>query len=152
MEATISKLCCVPIIAFILLLSLTGVTTDNACASEISLSSSTNLSREGYFVLSWHPDTHTEITLQQSRSPEFSEPSTKSVSNTNAITITGLNNGHWHFRVGNSQLGWSNIVSVEVQHHSLSKAWGFFVVGLLLFVVLCITIFLGARSSDRVAL
>lgn len=63
-----------------------------------------------------------------------------------AITLSGLDNGDFYFRVDAPQSS-SAVIHVEVKHHSLHKALVFFSIGLLLFCILGISIFIGHKKS-----
>ena len=118
------------------------LTTSQTCLAEILLSSDSEVSSEGYFVLSWQSDTANSLSLQQANSENFSQIKTTSLPANGAVTITGLVNGRYFFRVISATEP-SNTVLVEVKHHSLVKAFGFFSLGFLLFAVLLLTIFIG---------
>ncbi|MDT8397094.1 MAG: hypothetical protein RQ899_00560 [Pseudomonadales bacterium] len=121
------------------------------------LSSDTTASSEGYFVLSWlsdgtdagapPQDTAASYILQQATRPDFADASTRLIHGQNSVTISGLENGSYFYRIQPEGDDWSNSLSVQVQHHSLRKALGFFSLGLLLFITLCVSIFAGIRLN-----
>jgi len=117
-------------------------------ANEISLSSNTDVSNEGYFVLSWQSSKSTEAPAQllQSDSSDFSDALIKNVPAEGSVTLTGFDDGNYYFRLDHGETS-SDVVIVEVAHHALSKALLFFFGGLVLFLVLGATIFIGHRSS-----
>lgn len=116
-------------------------------AAEPALRSSTDLTREGYFVLSWDladgEDPDGGYILQQATSPDFRQTLDRPIPASGDITITGLADGNYYFRAGPGDGEWSNTVQVTVEHHALSRAFGFFSAGFGLFAVLCATIFWG---------
>lgn len=115
-------------------------------SSGLELSASTNSATAGYFTLAWFsPDIQVTV-LQQSTSPEFHEYTETHVSNVQQSTLTGFNDGKWYFRLKGSQGEYSNIVNVEVHHHSLSKAFLFFTLGLLMFCLLITILILGYKQ------
>jgi hypothetical protein len=122
-----------------------------AHAAAISLESDTALAREGYLVLAWNAANATaaDVVLQQSLSPTFQGSTEQIIPDTGSHTLTGLGNGVYYFRAGNAGEGWSNTVSVTVAHHSLVQAWAFFLLGLVLFIVLCGTIVRGTGKARR---
>jgi hypothetical protein len=115
------------------------------CASEKTLSSDTQLSTEGYFVLSWQSgDSEDQIWLQESGSADFSNTTDTAITATGSITLTGYADGDYHFRVGHPG-NWSSPLLVTVQHHALGRALAFFSLGLLLFMVLVVAILRGRK-------
>lgn len=127
----------------VLILSTSAWAADNG-----SLSASTSLSNEGYFVLDWETSSpESSITLEQSTSEQFSNPLTREIAGAGAATITGLEDGTYYFRLVDSGSVISDTVSVSVIHHSLSRAGGFFLLGLCLFSTLVFTIVHGNRQA-----
>lgn len=143
---------------FVLVWLLLLVTRQSSWAADtplpVVLSSDTALATEGYFVLRWsaslasdtlelvqHPatdvDSVSDSTLRAEQLPE-----------SGAITITGLRDGSYTYRLLANGTPASNPVTVTVQHHALPRAFGFFALGGLLFSILVVTIFLGnARAG-----
>ena len=121
-------------------------------AAEIKLTSSTELSSEGYFVLHWEPavdsDTFSpsdEFALLRADNPDMLQANLRQkLPLQGAVTVSGLGDGQHYFRVDAPGLS-SNVVLVEVKHHSLTRAFTFFSIGLLLFLVLGTTIYLGHK-------
>ena len=118
------------------------------CAADISLSSDTDLSSEGYFVLSWtsEPGSETPVVLQQSTTRNFSSPFEYTLAANGSITLTGFEDGRYYFRARQEGSPFSEPLVVEVAHHSLQRAFGFFMVGLALFIILVMTIVRGNRN------
>lgn len=118
-------------------------------AADITLSSDTVLTREGYFVISLASDTPpgTTATLEQSASADFANPHVYILPANGNITITGLPDGQYHFRARLGDGDFGDPLVVEVAHHSLARAFSFFFIGLVLFVILVTTILLGNRST-----
>jgi hypothetical protein len=82
-----------------------------------------------------HSATHLTIATEQS----FSEIShhIKIHSTQRAISLTGFNNGHYFVRLFDAEENpVSNIVEVEVQHHSMGRVWVIFISGAVLFLIL----------------
>lgn len=115
-------------------------------AAEMTLNTDTTLSTEGYFVLNWSSDLPDSfpLVLEQARSVTFPGSRTINVPANGAITITGLADGEYYYRLGTDG-EYSNVVAVTVAHHSLGRALGFFLTGLSLFLVLLFTIVHGSR-------
>lgn len=124
-------------------------TNNSAWAAEnLTLSASTSLSNEGYFVLDWQTDSPVEdLILEQATDQAFSNPLGRSLAGASAATITGLNDGTYYFRLTDHNSNLSNTVSVTVSHHSLGRAGSFFLLGLALFSVLIIVILKGNRQA-----
>ncbi|MAM69696.1 MAG: hypothetical protein CMP91_00940 [Gammaproteobacteria bacterium] len=122
------------------------LTTSPACFADISLNSNTEISSEGYFVLNWVSDSDLPLVLQQSLSDNFSMVKETELTDAGSITITGLVDGLYYFRVINTSEQ-SNVVPVQVEHHSLGRALGFFFMGLFLFCVLVAIIFIGNKRE-----
>jgi hypothetical protein len=123
----------------------------NTClwaAENSSLSASTELSNEGYFVLNWDVQAEdSSLTLQQANSTQFDSIIAREVAGSGAATITGLDDGRYHFRLLDGNQIVSNTVAVTVQHHSMNRAGGFFLLGLTLFSILIVTIVHGNRQA-----
>ncbi len=117
--------------------------------AEISLSSDSAVSTEGYFVLSWTSDSDEALSLQQASDPDFSSVKTTTLPATGSITITGLVDGDYYFRLRDADQQSSNILRIEVAHHSMTRALAFFALGLVLFVILLLTIYIGNRGRDE---
>ena len=117
-------------------------------AAESTLNVDTPLSSEGYFVLSWDTGGDGEqYVLQQALTPDFRETLDRPVAGAGSLTITGLADDSYYYRIGDTQRGWSNTVQVTVAHHSLGRAFAFFSLGLVLFAVLIFTILSGYRQT-----
>lgn len=125
------------------------LTSGSLCAADITLESDTSLSSEGYFVLNWTttPEAREPVVIQQSLDADFSAPVNIDVPANGAITLTGFDNGTYYFRAQQSGAAASDTVVVEVAHHSLARAFGFFLAGLILFIVLTVTIIRGNRLT-----
>lgn len=113
------------------------------------LSVDTTLSTEGYFVLNWEfAKPGGTFLLQQSNSAEFTNPRTRPLTRSGSLTLTGLRDGNYFFRLAEGAQPVTAPVKVEVRHHSLAKAGLVFSVGLVLFVTLIITIAIGRRRQE----
>lgn len=118
----------------------------------IVLSRDSAVSTEGYFVLSWNaPAEFSDLTLLQEAGPNATATDIRAtrLPASGAITLTGLVDGDYTYRLLANDQPVSNIVSISVQHHSLSRALGFFSLGLLLFSILIGTIIIGTKQSNR---
>ena len=129
-------------------LMLLATNTPAWATENLNLSASTELSNEGYFVLDWQTGQDPlDLTLQQSSDESFSNIIERDISGESAITITGLSDGVYYFRILDSGDSASNTVTVSVVHHSLLRAGGFFALGLILFSLLIVTILIGNRRA-----
>lgn len=119
----------------------------------LTLATDTELSREGYFVLSWSPDSNFgSLDLQQSPNSDFSDPdfsniAVKRVADTDRVTLTGLVDADYYYRLVADDVVVSNTLTVRVEHHALSRALSFFVLGFVLFGVLLVTIYRGHKEQ-----
>lgn len=117
-------------------------------AENYSLSASTDISNEGYFVLNWQSDSNSDnLILEQAGDENFSNPIERDLSGATAATITGLTDGVYYFRLTDSRSALSNTVNVIVAHHSLARAGSFFLLGLVLFSLLTVSILRGNRRT-----
>ncbi len=123
----------------------------NALAAPI-VQSDTVLSTAGYFRISWtNPKQETATQtyeLQQANTPEFINADVRYQGPDSAVVISGLSNQTYYYRVRNAGSGeWSNTISVEVKHHSLSRAFGFFTLGIVMFIATVAVLISGARKG-----
>jgi len=130
-----TRVCTVSWLVFLL-------TVSSSCIAEIRLSSDSDISPEGYFVLSWQSDAGRPLTLEQSQTETFNDIKTYILPAEGSITLTGFVDGNYFFRIS-SDVEISNTVEVLVSHHALSRAFSFFFLGLLLFFILLTAIFIG---------
>lgn len=106
---------------------------------------------DGYFVLQWQSEVKHSLKLQQSRSSNFTDPEIYIVPASGALTVTGLEDGSYYFRLqGNESSGKDfvppDLLEVTVTHHSLQRAVMFFSLGMLLLVILLGTLVIGNRQ------
>ena len=106
-----------------------------ANAAGPQLASDTTLSTAGYFRLTWHDVAGSEYELQQAQSDSFNDVRILYHGHDQATVISGLANGHYYYRVGNTATDqWSKPLEVEVKHHTLTRAFGFFTLGAVMFL------------------
>lgn len=115
------------------------------------LETSQSLATAGDFRLSWQGGAEGAVyELQQSAAQGFTETRTRYRGPDTATQLSGLPDGDYSYRVRVVDPGpsaWSEAVTVEVRHHPLSRALGFFSVGLVVFVATVILITRGARDD-----
>jgi len=118
-------------------------------SAQPALKSSTDLATAGYFQLSWgSTDSNMAFELQQSADPSFATYKTIYQGADAASVRSGLSDGTYHYRVLDDVGGTSNTVTVKVMHHTLSKAFGFFGLGALMFVILVVVLVSASRKKD----
>lgn len=120
--------------------------------ADLQLSVSSRTATAGNYQLSWQSDTPApQFELQESHVEDFSDSHTLYQGNDTSSAISGRANGHYYYRVRllDSQSAplsdWSQPIAVTVEHHSLSRAFAFFFLGLLVFVITVVTILRGNR-------
>lgn len=112
----------------------------------------TSVSTAGYFSLSWSGinkrKTSQAFVLQQSRDESFTNAFTRYTGTDTSTAISGLEDGFYYFRVRDkSNKDWSETIAVKVEHHPLSRALGFLVLGAVMFIILLIALFHGNRGN-----
>lgn len=133
-----------------------------ATAAELSISSSTSIATAGYYQLSWSSDpaSETGFLLQESHQQDFASTNTLYQGTDTSSLISGKANGTYYYRVAllddavaalttKTEVPWSKPVAVNVAHHSLEKAFGFFIAGLIVFLASLLTIFIGNRKAGE---
>ena len=143
------------LICFILLTLATG----NAQATSLQLTSSADKATAGYFQLTWSwPNAPADAIYKLGeRQVDGSVASTSFKTIYQGIdlasVISGKANGRYEYQVmakSNTmpESVASNVVSVTVEHHSLTNAFGVLSIGVLIFVAIVITIFRGTKRAD----
>jgi len=114
------------------------------------LDSDTTLSTAGYFRLTWRDVPGAEYELQQAQSDNFNDARTLYHGRDQASVISGLANGHYYYRIGNTATGqWSEPLEIEVKHHTLTRAFGFFTLGAVMFLATLGVLISGTRRRGR---
>lgn len=110
----------------------------------LELQTSTELSTSGTFDLSWTGSDGENFRLLQLNDDDSSRLIYQG--RDTARVMTGLSNGSYRYQVaGESAV--SQPVSVSVSHHSLSRAFGFFGVGLIVFIATLWLVVRGERGQ-----
>lgn len=115
-------------------------------AGDVQLESDAYVATAGYFQLRWIADSGIE--LQESRSADFETLRTVYAGSDAARVISGKADGDWYYRAttnGNV----SNTIKVTVRHHPVERAFGFFAVGLVVFLATLSLIISGARDGKQ---
>ena len=120
-----------------------------------NLTVSSGLSKDGTFNLQWNLPDNTQIELQQAslKNPAFITIYTGADT---ATVITGQPDGTYRFRArlldqDNARSDWSASVEIQVAHHPLSRALGFFAIGLLIFIATMLLILSGSRRTRNLS-
>jgi hypothetical protein len=139
------------ILAGILLLTVQLPEQAHAQISLPRLSSDTLIATAGFFRLHWSTDKSGPVELQQANNPSFARPTLRYRGPDRASVISGMPNGKWYYRVrtvDNQDAGpWSKTVMVTVAHHPLSRAFMFFVLGVIVFISTVVLILHGTRQT-----
>lgn len=118
----------------------------------LTLSSSEAVSSGGYYQIDWEGGEDAgQFQLQESRVEDFSQVREIYRGTQTASVISGRGNGGYYYRIrqvddgGNAISSWSTPLKVVVEHHSLGRAFLFFIVGLLVFAATLVAIIYGSR-------
>ena len=143
----------VPVAAFVLVFALMLAAPLQALA-ESSLRASPERSQDGVYQLEW---TATDaVVLEESMDAGFANPITVYAGRDQATTLSGRANGTYYYwlrssaRAGDDTAPSSRTapVRVEVAHHPLSRAVGFFAVGLVVFAATVVLVVTGERRAQ----
>lgn len=121
--------------------------------AQIAIKSSSAISNDGSFTLSWQLPANTEIELQQSNQA-LNGFKTIYTGADLATVITGLTDGNYFYRariVGSQGYvsNWSPTLTIKVQHHAIGRAFAFFLLGAVVFVGLLVLILLGGKITKQ---
>jgi hypothetical protein len=132
-----------------LLFALTVPVT--VCAeTQFTIAATPAHSNDGRVVVSWESPTDGQVHIQQALERNFLTPATLYRGIDSASVITGLVDGDYHYRgrlerADGTFSDWSPTLDITVEHHSLSRALAFFLLGLVVFLATLLLIILGAR-------
>lgn len=140
-------------VALLLCLLILSAPGQSASPQLPVLKASTSDSRDGVVQLSWALSDDLQIELQQTDADGSYQTIYRG--SDSASVITGLSDGRYEFRARfyqpdiqpHSKGEWSSPLSVTVTHHPLSRAWGFFSLGAVVFLATAILVFHGGRSN-----
>ncbi|MCG8608645.1 hypothetical protein MJD09_27120 [bacterium] len=99
-----------------------------------ALTASDEVSRTGYFQLSWQSGLVGEFILEQDTTSQFDTAITIYRGTDTARTISGLLNGKYSYRVRSVDGDWSKPVMVTVEHYELGTAFLFLGLGAIVFL------------------
>jgi hypothetical protein len=136
----------------LILLSILSVPGVGAAEEQLVLSASSAYSNDGKATISWRSPAEAYVNIQQDHAKEFDTPSTLYRGKDSATVVTGLIDGDYYFRgrleyADGRRSNWSQPLNIRVEHHSLARAFGFFSVGLVVFLATLLLIILGARRQ-----
>lgn len=141
---------CRPILTLAGLLLAVLTVLPLAAAEAPVLQTNQTVATAGDFRLSWRNGEGAVYELQQGGPQGFAAGRTEYRGPDTATQLSGLPDGDYVYRlrvVKPAPSPWSEPVTVEVRHHPLSRALGFFTVGLIVFLATVILIMRGARAD-----
>lgn len=101
-------------------------------------------SADGGFTLHW--EAAGAIALERASGPDFDDARIVYEGGDSSRVISGLPDGDYRFRLRAADAdedAWSDTIRVEVEHHSLARAFGFFATGAVVFLVLIVALLRG---------
>ena len=114
-----------------------------------------DVSTAGYYQLNWDGESDSNFVLEESTDPEFTQATTLYKGPDTASLISGRSDGTYFYRIRlssdnpQSAHNWSNVASVEVAHHPLSRAFIFFGIGAVVFIATLAVVMLGNKSQNQ---
>ena len=113
------------------------------------LQSNTTLATAGYYQLSWQHDIGSNYELQESTVADFSVAQTLYTGMDTASVISGKPDGIYYYRlrINNPQSAWSEPVAVTVKHHPIERAFVFFTLGVVIFILVLVTVLRGNKAA-----
>lgn len=110
-------------------------------------------SRQGVVKLEWAsasntPNQHYE--LQQANEKSFVNPKTIYSGADQGTFLSGLSDGTYYFRIKQNNGLWSNIVTIEINHHALPLALLLMGIGAVVFIVTMLVILQGRKNQETI--
>ncbi|ADC70543.1 conserved hypothetical protein [Thioalkalivibrio sp. K90mix] len=103
-------------------------------------------SRDGGLTLEWNAEGPVE--LEQASGPDFDDARVIYRGGDTSSVVSGLPDGEYRFRLrADGADDWADEARIDVAHHSLARAFGFFALGGVVFLVLIVAILRG-RPRD----
>jgi hypothetical protein len=100
----------------------------------------------GFFSLDWNGAERFE--LEQASGPGYEDARIIYRGSDTSTTLSGLPDGEYRFRIREEGApNWADETVVEVEHHSLGRAFLFFALGAAVFLVLILAIAQGRRLA-----
>ncbi|WP_017943110.1 MULTISPECIES: hypothetical protein [unclassified Thioalkalivibrio] len=92
-------------------------------------------STDGGFTLSWEAED--AVVLERATGPDHEDVRIVYEGGDASTVVSGLPDGEYRFRLRAADADtWADEATVVVEHHSLARAFGFFAVGAVVFLVL----------------
>ena len=139
------------VIFFLLMLI---VASARGTAQDIQLSSSkSGISHDGHIKLQWESsrsDTPAVFEVQQATDEDFRDATVIYQGPDLGTFISGLKNGTYYFRVRAEDRDWSNVLRLEVAHHSLTLTFVLLGLGGIVFLCTAGMVIYGARKSAQI--
>ncbi|UXP31698.1 hypothetical protein N6H18_15215 [Reichenbachiella agarivorans] len=106
----------------------------------------------GYIQLQWNADNGaSEYWLEQSQDSLFMSSQLIYQGPDQASFVSGLEDGHYYYRVKTAGSSWSNVLSLTVKHQSLQLALSLAGVGMLVFGLTTVVIIKGSHTTTSEA-
>ena len=130
-----------------LLVGVTLLTAGAGPSLAASLSASPSVSADGVYQLTWPQQG--AVVLEEARRDDFSDARPVYAGRDAGATLSGKPDGTYYYRLRGASEATSEAarVRVDVQHHPLSRALGFFAVGAAVFVSTVALIVRGGRAE-----
>lgn len=134
----------------IFLTSLMMLVSLSAYAKTPLLNTDMETSSAGFFVISWQSEA-SQVELQEASQAQFASSNSIYTGSDKSVVISGKPDGVWYYRARNITNGntgtWSQPIQVTVEHHTLSRASGFFALGFAVFVATLWLVVHGVRHE-----
>ncbi|WP_019584311.1 hypothetical protein [Thioalkalivibrio sp. ALE16] len=92
-------------------------------------------STDGGFTLAWEAED--AVVLERATGPDHEDARIVYEGGDASTVVSGLPDGEYRFRLRAADADtWADAATVVVEHHSLARAFGFFAVGAVVFLVL----------------
>lgn len=107
----------------------------------LEFTQSSYTSQTGYQHIQWDADHETmPVIVEMALNASFDEPRILYAGKNRSAFISGLHNGNYFLRIKPAGGNWSSQTTLEVQHHSMSKAIYLFLIGLFVFALTVLVI------------
>ncbi|RUO62102.1 hypothetical protein [Pseudidiomarina insulisalsae] len=128
----------IALLFFITLLARPASAQDVTDATTYQLTLSSELSREGYFVVTLDQLPQKGLRIQQSSDVDFAVIDSEFAwfGDFEKMTLTGFSDGDYYFRIKPDGRLQSNVATIQVAHYPGWQAYSLFFIGLGLFVLL----------------
>lgn len=139
-------------VIFFLLILIVAPAWSTAQDTKLS-SSKSGISHDGHIKLQWEAspaDTPRIFEVQQAADEDFRDESVIYQGPDLGTFISGLKNGTYYFRVRAEGRDWSNVLRLEVKHHSLSLTFVLLGLGGMVFLCTAGMVIYGARKSAQI--